>query len=754
MREESRATTAAGAFEQGPHAYQVLGDILWRRKRRVVLFPAIGVALAVGYCFLFGPWYESSAQILVIKKQLETAPITDPAQGRAQEEYLSTHMLLLISPRVVGKAIDRGRLQELRQFRDGECPAKQALDAVRRCLLRTDGTNVPEDQNVQDLMRALTVSRDVQKPGISPSNEVLNLSFRGPVPEDCPRVLNAVLGSYQDCLQEIYRNTNTETLELITQARDVLQKDLAAKEAAYRKFLQTSPPVWRAKDGSTIHQDRLFNLDARRAALRMRASEIQASLKAVDDARAKGINPAGVLDLMAPLPPRQEVVAPNLLTNPEAGGPARGARGTLEEEFVNLQLQEKKLLEIYGYNHPEVKATQNRLETVRRMMAPSTPGPGDASGAELVRLKVDLLRQELRQLRLAEQSLTALFETEQKAAGTSFLHEVEDENHRKGIERSRLLYESILRRLEELNSVRDFGWYDTQLIGSPRRGEPATRKYLLVLGLGVFGGLLCGFGSAYAAESVDRRFRTAGEAGQRLGLPVIGQLPPARPGPEKLAPPGPSANGHLPAPSASAEAFRALRAVLDVRAGAAGAKVLQVTSPGAGEGKTTLATNLAVSIAQSGKTVVLVDADLRNPRLHHLWGVPGDVGLSSVLAGATGLEAALRPGPRPGLTVLPGGPLPASPAELLASPLLPEVLATLRQRYDYVLIDSPPLLGVADPAVLVPRVDQVLLTLRLSRTDRDQAAEARQLLDMLGARVLGVVIQGDRGRGRPAGYGR
>lgn len=760
MHEEPRATGIPATPEQGWYVYDFLRAVLWRRKGRLTLFLVLGVALAVGYCLLFGPWYESSAQVLVIKKRLETSPITDPAQGRPPEDYLSTHMLLITSPLVVEKAVNRNRLQDLKQFHAGESPGKQALNGVRRYLLRSETAGAPEEQTVQDLIRSLTVNRDLQKPGVSPSNEILNLSFRGPVPEDCPKVLNAILDSYRDCLKETYRNTNTETLELIAQARDVLQKDLEAKDAAYQKFLQTSPPVWKAKDGSTIHQDRLFNLDARRAALRMRTSEIQASLAAVEEATRKGVNPAGVLDLLSPLPPRQEVVAPNLLTNPEPWSGGRGARGSLEEEFVNLQLQEKKLLEVYGRNHPEVRATHNRLETVRRMILPSSAAEGPSAGADLVRLKVELLRQELRQLRLAEQSLTALFENEQKAAGTSFLHEVEDENHRRGIERSRLLYESILHRLEELNSVKDFGWYDTQLIGPPRRGEPATRKYLLVLGLGAFGGLLCGFGSVYVAEAADRRFRTAREVSRQLGLPVMGRVPPLKPLPAPAGPtaalsfPAPSANGYLLGSSAAAEAYRALQIVLDVRAGAAGAKVIQIVSPGAGDGKTTLAASLAVCLARAGKQVALVDADLRNPRLHQCCGVPGDVGLSSVLAGETDLAGALRPGPCPGLSVLPGGPVPANPAELLASPLLAPILAALRRGHDFVLVDSPPLLTVADPVVLVPRVDQVLLTLRLSRTDRDEAVRARELLDVLGARVLGVVVQGDAGSACPAGYGR
>jgi uncharacterized protein involved in exopolysaccharide biosynthesis len=504
MPEQHSANAGRTAHDQGWYAYHLLADVVRRRKWRLVLCLVLGLAVAAASCVLVGPWYESSAQVLVIKKRLETSPISDPGQGRPQEDYLATHMLLITSPRVVGKAIQKDRLQEREQLRQPGGLLNGALDSLRSQLLGQSSGDA-EDRPVREIIRSLTVSRDPPKPGLSPSNEILNLSFRGQVAGDCPAILNALIDSYQDCLKETYRNTNTEALELIAQARDVLHQDLEARETAYQKFLQSTPPVWRGKDGGTIHQDRLFTIDARRAALQVRRSEIEASLEASERARQSGGSAAGALELMAPLPANREVVAPNLLTNPEPWAAGQNTRKTLEEELVNLQLQEIKQLEVLGRNHPDVQATHARLEAVRRMILPPRAGTGGAAekpGAaeDLAAVKLQLLRQELRDLEAAEKALTTLFESEQKAAGNSFVHEVEDDNHRKGIERARLLYERVLRRLEELHSVKDYGWYDVQVIGPPRRGELATKKYLLVLGLGIFAGLLLGFGSSYMAE--------------------------------------------------------------------------------------------------------------------------------------------------------------------------------------------------------------------------------------------------------------
>src|SRR5262249_49446868 len=186
--------------------------------------------------------------------------------------------------------------------------------------------------------------------------------------------------------------------------------------------------------------------------------------------------------------------------------------------------QEGKLLEVYGPKHPDVQAVRSRLENVRRLILPATTPRGGRLGGpgadqDFVRMKTELFKQELHDLRVAEQSLGKLFEGEQKTASASFRHEMQEEAHRKGVERSRLLYESILHRLEELNSVRDFGGYDAQVTGPAQRGELAIKRYLLILGLGLFAGLLGGLAWAYAAEGSDRRLRTPPGGRNRLRPP-------------------------------------------------------------------------------------------------------------------------------------------------------------------------------------------------------------------------------------------
>jgi uncharacterized protein involved in exopolysaccharide biosynthesis len=267
-------------------------------------------------------------------------------------------------------------------------------------------------------------------------------------------------------------------------------------------------------------------IDMRRSALRMRQGEIEATLKVVDDGVKNGRRPRELLAVISGVPSNQAILAPTLLPQaaPSLAEPwnaGRSARTTLEEELINLRLQEDKLLDVYGPNHPEIQALRNRMETVRGLIAPSagqkTPAESPEDGNYLA-MKLGLLRQELSENQRAEKSLAELFDREQKAGQISFANETQDDAHRKAIERSRLLYESVLQRLHEINSAKDFGGFETVVIGPPQRGEWATKRYLMAFGLTLLGGLLVGGGWAYRGKATDKSFRTPEELRDQLGV--------------------------------------------------------------------------------------------------------------------------------------------------------------------------------------------------------------------------------------------
>ena len=194
-----------------------------------------------------------------------------------------------------------------------------------------------------------------------------------------------------------------------------------------------------------------------------------------------------------------------------------------------------------------------------------------------------------------------------------------------------------------------------------------------------------------------------------------------------------------------AEAFRTLRTNLEFSSLDKPVKTLVVTSAGSGEGKSTTLANLAVSTAQAERKVCLVDCDLRRPALHRIFKVPNEVGLTTMIRDET-----LRDVPPfqetgvPGLVLLPSGPLPPNPSELLGSRRMQEIIAALAGQADIVLFDAPPITVVTDAAVLASKVDGVLLVISAGRTKRDHARRAKALLEKVNARLVGVVLNNVR----------
>ena len=193
--------------------------------------------------------------------------------------------------------------------------------------------------------------------------------------------------------------------------------------------------------------------------------------------------------------------------------------------------------------------------------------------------------------------------------------------------------------------------------------------------------------------------------------------------------------------SAAAEAYRTLRTSIQFLNLEQSLHVLQVSSPATSEGKTTTLVNLAIALACAGQRVVLVDCDLRRPRIHKFFQFESDPGFTSVLLGEAPLSMAVRSvGGIDGLRVLPAGPIPPNPSELLSGRRTTEILDSLRLESDFVLIDSPPVLPVSDASVIAARVDATLMVVNDNKTHGRQLARALELLSQVEATVIGTVL--------------
>jgi len=336
----------------------------------------------------------------------------------------------------------------------------------------------------------------------------------------------------------------------------------------------------------------------------------------------------------------------------------------------------------------------------------------------------------------------------------------------------KLLYEDLYTKLQEANISAGIKATNITLV-SPARTEaypirPIPVQYVAMGGMiGVFFGLAI----AYTVHALDRTVSTPEEMEELTGRPVIGIIPDLtksgrsygaylRKTISKIA--EPVAPGALQVwmlahpDSVAAEAFRSLRTSIMLSKAGGGAKTILITSCVPGEGKTTITSNLAAAFAQHSKRVIIVEADMRRPRMTHVMEVPSELGLSNVLtATATTEQAIIRGFQLPTLDILPAGPQPPNPSELLGSKAFLELLDKLRLEYDLVLLDSPPALLVADPVSMASLTDAVVWVSRAGVVTRPYLSRANGLIDRNRMPVIGFVINGvtDSDSGYGYGYG-
>lgn len=333
----------------------------------------------------------------------------------------------------------------------------------------------------------------------------------------------------------------------------------------------------------------------------------------------------------------------------------------------------------------------------------------------------------------------------------------------------KVLYDDLYTKLQEANISAGIKATNITVV-SPARTEsvPVRPKPTTYLALGLMVGVFLGLAVAYAVDSLDRTVSTPEEVEEITGRPVIGIIPDLMKSGKSygayfkrtIAKSVEESSGSLQVwmlahpDSVAAEAFRSLRTSIMLSRAGGGAKTILITSCVPGEGKTTLTSNLAAAFAQHSKKVLIVEADMRRPRMMHVMEVPSAVGLSNVLTDtATCEEAIVRGVQLPSLDILPAGPQPPNPSELLGSAAFTELLKKLRTQYDLVLLDSPPALLVADPVSIASMVDAVVWVSRAGVVTRPYLSRAAGLIDRNEMPVIGFVVNGVSNSEAGYGYG-
>jgi capsular exopolysaccharide synthesis family protein len=412
----------------------------------------------------------------------------------------------------------------------------------------------------------------------------------------------------------------------------------------------------------------------------------------------------------------------------------------IQEQQVQLLQEREDLSKTYKDKHPKLLAVESKLVSLatslrreaERVVEGTRSSYEEAKGRE----------------RKAKEALEA-------AKGEKVLFDrdlIELSQLQREAEATRTLYQNLLKRTQETRVTASVELTNINIVDRAKEPtEPIAPNRALNLLLGLLGGLAAGVAAAFLVEQIDNTIDSPEKAERSLGVPVLGLIPRVILNGE--AKEKQETAGELGTPpelicfwdgkSQVSEAFRSIRTAIQF-SGVSGRTVrtLAVVSATPEEGKTLAVLNLAVTMAQAGHRVLLVDSDLRRPRLHKIL-CPNRMphrGLSNILIGEVTLDAVARETPVPGLWCVPAGPVPPNPSELLGSPRMAEFLREAAAKFDRILFDSPPVGAVTDACVVAPLLDGVVQVISYAQTTSQDAREGKQKLISLGARYLGAIL--------------
>jgi capsular exopolysaccharide synthesis family protein len=662
------------------------------------------------YSFMATPIYSAKVQILIDNENPNVVKFEEVYdQNKTSNDYYQTQYRILQSRLLARRTLEAEALWSHPLFASDPSSTGGSLNPIdwARYTVRTIGEYFnsvpPADSGSQEsATQSQAIDNLLRHTGVTPvrNSRLVDLSFRSPDAVLSARVANS--------LAKQYIEQNLESKFLATrEATDFLN----ARTAEQRKLLEQSEQAlqrYREKTGAVALEDRQ-NIVVQRLA------DLNA---AVTKARTERIEKESIYNQIRAIQANRSAVDtfPAILNNAFI----QQLKGQLNE----LQRQQGQLSEKLGARHPEMVKVQSAIETTEKRIQ-----------TEIERV-VQALRNDFLAVQASEKSLQASLDQQRAEAQDLNRASIQYGVLQRDATSNQSLFTGLLERSRETGISGELKTSNIRIVDQaevPRSPSSPNKTNNLLLGL--FGGAFLGIGLAFFFEYLDGRIKQPEEIRTQLGLPFLGMVP-AFVAKETVGPPL-LGNGM---PAEFNEAFKGVRTNILFSSAEEGPKSILITSTGPGEGKSVVSANVAMSLALAGQRVLLIDADMRRPKSHEFFGISQEPGLSNVIVGDSKASETVKRSFAPNLWILPAGKIPPNPAELLGSKRFKEFTNSLADHFEWIVIDSPPVMAVTDASVLAHSVTGVIFVVASDMTSKGAARAALEQLDSAKAKYIGAIL--------------
>jgi polysaccharide biosynthesis transport protein len=721
-----RRASALPSFESD-EAEKVPGLVEYARviqKRRATILTIAFIVFSIG---LFAtlkekPVYRARVLVEIQKENPDIPSLQELFQLESiSDTYLETQYRILKSENLARRVISDLKLDQIAEF--NQPPhwwARRSQEASLKPALTTPENSVPESTIDNEVLKKFQDRLDVEP---LKRSRLVEVSFESNDRNLAAQVVNTLAATYIQQNLESRWQASQKASEWLSQQLMGMKSKLEKSEDELQQYARDNGLLFLETDKGTsenIVTQRLRQLQEELTKAQADRYEKQSLYLLVQQGDFSSL--------------------PGIFNNK--------LMQDLTEKLAELERERSRLSSIFNPDYPQVKEIQNQIDEAQSTLSDERERAAKAIANDY-RAAVE-----------RENMLQQAFKDQQHDADLIAEKSVQYNILKREADTNKQLYVGLLEKLKETGVSTSMKAANIRVIDPaypPKK--PDSPRIPLNLSLAMLLGLSLGIGAAFLQEHLDNSFKTAGEIERFLQLPALASVPAVHA--------ATNGNGHslyararhmagekYPASivplwnriegngqnSALAEAFHELRTSVLLSTAKHPPKTVLVTSAKGGEGKTTVAANLAVSLAQLGEKVLLIDADLRRPSLHNFFGLPNTSGLVNFLTGNPDWRSLLSHPAPIGLSVLPSGPIPPNPADLLSSEYMPALIREASKEYKFIVLDSPPLLNLADSRILATLVDGVILVVGGGITPRELVHRAYASAVDAGSHVLGATI--------------